>query len=285
MGQFIGGRFLTGLGRTQVEFAQARITLDGASRFSVAKNEFTLADGGMSAEVATNSKFNLVLDEQRIVPQTLNGRVMFCARFDRIVVEEGSARIKHTILNEGVEHIVRKDRVEAQKRRTLAAAARSPEKKLWEMKLGNENLVRTNIAGHIERDNQGAKFLVSDTAKNPAIFSGQASYFSTGDEPPLFVVKPTTAIRFRYYLTQPGPLEFVMKNITKDENFNLPLDPVVNKLTTVTVYATDVPVNQGGKKVTCELGDKYLGVTWFVGKPGSPSVVYIDRFEILEIDR
>jgi hypothetical protein len=279
------GMALRAEGRTQVEFAQARITLDGASRFSVAKNEFTLADGGMSAEVATNSKFNLVLDEQRIVPQTLNGRVMFCARFDRIVVEEGSARIKDTILNEGVEHIVRKDRVEAQKRRTLATAARSTEKKLWEMKLGNENLIRTNIAGHIERDTQGAKYLVSDTAKNPAIFSGQASYFSTGDEPPLFVVKPGTAIRFRYYLTQPGPLEFVMKNITKDENFNLPLDPVVKQWTTVTVYATDVPVNQGGKKVTCDLGDKYLGVTWFVGKPGAPTVVYIDRFEVLEIDR
>ncbi len=279
------GMALRAEGRTQVEFAQARITLDGASRFSVAKSDFSLTDGGMSAEVAANSKFALVLDEQRIVPQTLNGRVMFSARYDRIVVEEGSARVKDTLLNEGVEHLVKKDRIEAQKRRTLAAAARSPEKRLWEMKLGNENLVRLNIAGHIERDNQGAKFLVSDTAKNPAIFYGQVSYFSTGDEPPLFVVKPNTAIRFRYYLTQPGALEFVMKNITKDENFNLPLDPVVKQWTTVTLYATDVPVNQGGKKVTCDLGDKYLGVTWFVGKPGSPSVVYIDRFEILEIDR
>jgi hypothetical protein len=279
------GMALRAEGRTQLEFAQARITLDPASRFSVAKNEFTLSDGGMSAEVAMNSKFNLVLDEQRIVPQTLNGRVMFSARFDRIVVEEGSARVKDTILNEGVEHVVRKDRIEAQKRRSLAAAARSTEKKLWEMKLGNENLIRTNIAGHIERDLQGAKYLVSDTIKNGAIFYGQASYFSTGDEPPLFVVKPNTAIRFRYYLTQPGALEFVMKNITKDENFNLPLDPVLKQWTTVTVYATDVPVNQGGKKVTCDLGDKYLGVTWFVGKPGSSTVVYIDRFEILEIDR
>jgi hypothetical protein len=104
----------------------------------------------MSAEVATNSKFALVLDEQRVVPQTLNGRVMFCARFDRIVVEEGSARVKDTLLNEGVEHVVRKDRVEAQKRRTLAAAPRARETVLWQMKLGNENLVRGNIAGHVE---------------------------------------------------------------------------------------------------------------------------------------
>jgi hypothetical protein len=226
-----------------------------------------------------------VLDEQRIVPQTLNGRVMFVARPDRIVVEEGSVRVKDTLLNEGVEHVVRKDRIEAQKRRTLAAAARPREAVLWSMNLKNENLVRNSLAGHIERDINGAKFLVSDTIKNGAIFYGAASYFSTGDEPPLFVVKPNTAVRFRYYLTQPGALEFVMKNITKDENFNLPLDPVVKQWTTVTVYANDVPVNQGGKKVTCDLGDKYLGVTWFVGKPGSSSVVYIDRFEILEIDR
>jgi hypothetical protein len=279
------GMALRAEGRTQVEFAQARVTLDPASRFSVAKNEFSLSEGGMSAEVAMNSKFILVLDEQRIVPLTGNGRVMFCARPDRIVVEEGSAQTKDTILHEGVEHLVKKDRVEAQKRRTLAAAARPRETVLWKMNLQNENTVRNSLAGHIERDNQGTKFLVSDTIRNGVIFYGAASYFSTGDEPPLFAVKPNIAIRFHYYLSQPGPLEFVMKNITKDENFNLPLDPVVKQWTTVTVYATDVPVNSGGKKVSCDLGDKYLGVTWFVGKPGSSSVVYIDRFEILEIDR
>ena len=151
--------------------------------------------------------------------------------------------------------------------------------------LKNENTARKNIGGLIEKDVQGVKYLVSDTAHNPAIFYGQASYFSTGDEPPLFTVKPNTAIRFRYYLTQPGLLELVLKNITKDENFNLPLDPVVKQWTTVTLYARDVPVNQGGEKVTCDLGDKYLGVTWFVGKPGVASEVYIDRLEILEIER
>jgi hypothetical protein len=280
------GMALRAEGRTQLEFAQARITLDPASKFSVAKEDFSLSDGGMVAEVATNSKFALVLDDQKIVPQTLNGRVMFLAKPDRILVEEGSARTKDALLVEGVEHTVKKGRIEAQKRRTFAAAPRLRETPpLWSMKLGNENLVRGNIAGHIERDTQGVKYLVSDTAKNPAIFFGQASYFSTGDEPPIFVVKPNTAVRFRYYLTQPGALEFVMKNITKDENFNLPLEPVVRQWTTVTVYAKDVPANRGGKNVTCEVGDKYLGVTWFVGKPGVPAQVYIDRFEILEIDR
>jgi len=77
----------------------------------------------------------------------------------------------------------------------------------------------------------------------------------------------------------------VMKNLTKDENFNKPLEPVLRQWTTVTLFARDILANTGGKKVVYETGDLYRGVTWFVGKPGVPSEVYIDRFEILEIDR
>jgi hypothetical protein len=283
--RFDEGVLLRAEGRTQLDFAQARITLDPASRFSVSKDDFSLSEGGISADVATHSKFALVLDEQRIVPQTQNGRVIFSAKPNAFVVDEGSAKLKDMLLPEGVEHVVKKGKIEAQTRRTLAAAARPREALLWKMNLGNENLVRNNISGHVERDTQGAKFLVSDAIKNNPIFYGQLSYFSTGDEPPLFTVKPNTAIRFHYYLSQPGPLEFVMKNITKDENFNLPLEPVVRQWTTMTVYARDILPNQGGKKVTCDVGDNYLGVTWFVGKPGVASTVYIDRFEIVEIDR
>ena len=76
-----------------------------------------------------------------------------------------------------------------------------------------------------------------------------------------------------------------MKSATKDENFNKSLEPVVKQWTTVTLYARDVPANRGGKNVTCEVGDKYTAIGWFVGKPGSPAEVYIDRLEILEIDR
>jgi hypothetical protein len=280
------GMALRAEGRTQLDFAQARITLDGASRFTVSKDEFTLNEGGMSAEVATDSKFTLLLDEQRIVPQTFSGRVMFCARPDRIVVEEGSAKVKDLVLHEGVEHVVKKDRVEAQKRRTLPAAARARETLTWRMNLLNEGAVRKNIgAGHIVKDTPESRMLVSDAVPNGTFFYGQSSYYNGGEEQPLFTVKPNTAIRFHYYLTQPGILELVLKNATKDENFNKPLEPVVRQWTTVTLYARDVPANRGGKNVTCEVGDRYTGVTWFAGKPGVASEVYIDRFEILEIDR
>jgi hypothetical protein len=111
------------------------------------------------------------------------------------------------------------------------------------------------------------------------------TYNNGGEAAPVFTVKPTTAIRFRYFLREPGHLELVMWNGTKAENFNKVLEPVLRQWTTVTVYAKDVPANKGGKPVTCEVGDKYTSVGLFVGLAGMPSEVYIDRLEILEIDR
>lgn len=277
------GMALRADGRTQIEFAQAKITLDPASRFSVSKDDFSLNDGGMSAEVSAGSKLVLVLEDQRLVPQTMS-RVIFCARADRVLVEEGALKSKDGFLQEGVEHVVKKDGIKAQGRRTMAAAVRSNESKpSFKMNLQNEVTVRNNINGRIERGAEG-KYLVS-VPTGGAFFYGVASFFSAGDEPVLFVAKPNIAIRFRYYMTQPGTLEFVMKNLTKDENFNKTLEPVVRQWTTVTLYARDILANTGGKKVFYETGDLYRGVTWFVGKPGVPSEVYIDRFEILEIDR
>ena len=270
-------------GRTQIEFAQARITLDGSSRFTVSKDELALADGGLSAEVPMGSKFTLVLDEQRVIPQAFSTRVMFCARPDRVVVEEGSAKVKDTVLGEGVEHLVKKDKIEAQKRRTLPAAARARETQISKWDLTQQVSVQLHVSGSVQRDGE-RRMLVSEPSKD-GIFYSKAGYGHGEAEPPLLVVKPNTAIRFRYYMTQPGHLELVLKNITKDENFNKVLEPVVKQPTTVTLYVRDVLANPGGKKVTCDVGDAYLGVTWFVGKPGSPTEIYIDQFQILEIDR
>jgi anti-sigma factor ChrR (cupin superfamily) len=270
-------------GRTQIDFAQAKITLDASSRFTVTKNELALTDGAMSAEVSSGSKFTLLLDEHRVIPQAFSTRVMFCARPDRVVVEEGSAKIKDTVLGEGVEYTIKKDKIEAQKRRTLPAAARSRELSVWKWNLTQQIVVQNKVAGSVQRDGE-RRLLVSEPS-NDGIFYGKCGYGHGEVDGPLFVVKPNTAVRFRYYMTQPGHLEFVLKNITKDENFNKVLEPVVKQHTTVTLYVRDVLPNQGGKKVTCDVGDAYLGVTWFVGKPGVPTEIYIDQFEILEIER
>jgi hypothetical protein len=283
--RFDEGMTLRAEGRTQLDFAQARITLDGASRFSVSKDEFSLVEGAMSAEVGAGSKLTLVLEEQRIVPQAFNARVIFCAKPDRFVVEEGSAKWKDAVLHEGVEHTVKKDRVEAQKRRTLPAAARERETQTWRMDLSNANAVRRlSYLGRLETGLEG-KMLASEPLKDNAVFHAQVSLNNGGEEQPLYTVKSNTAIRFRYYVTQPGVFELVTWNATKGENFNKPLEPVVGRWTTMTVYVRDIPVNGGGKKVTCDTGDRYTNFGWFVGRPGMPSEVQIDRFEILEIER
>src|SRR6185295_11614381 len=102
------GMTLRADGRTQVEFAQARVTLDSAARFSVNKDEFALLEGGLSADVAPGGHFILVLDEQRFFPQTQNARVLLCAKPDRLILEEGNAKSKDAMLHEGTEYSVKK---------------------------------------------------------------------------------------------------------------------------------------------------------------------------------
>lgn len=280
------GMALRAEGRTQIDFAQTRLTLDGASRFTVSKEEFSLAEGAVSGEVSPGSKFALVLEEQRIIPMAASARVMFCARPDRVVAEEGSLRWKEATLHEGVEHSVKKDRVEAQSRRTLPAAARTRETLTWRLNLNNENAVRKNlVGGRVEKDSPDTRVLVSEPLRDGGPFYAHVSYTNGGEAQPVFTVKPTTAIRFQYYLNQPAHLELVMWSGTKAENFNKVLDSVAKQWTTVTVFARDVPANRGGKNVTCEVGDKFTSIGWFAGTAGQSPDLYIDRLEVLEIDR
>jgi hypothetical protein len=269
--------------RTTVEFAQARVVLDRDSRFSVSKDEFALLEGGLAAEVAPAGHFVLVLDEQRFFPQTQNSRVLLCAKPAALLVEEGGAKWKETFLREGTEYSVKRDAVEARRTRSLTASARGREQLTWRMDLSNANLVKKNVVGRVDNSPEG-RFLASEPMQDAAYY-GHVIYNNGGEAAPVFTVKPNTAIRFRYYLREPGHLELVMWNGTKGENFNKVLEPVVRQWTTVTVYARDVAANRGGKPVTCEVGDKYTSVGLFVGLAGMPSEAYIDRLEILEIDR
>ncbi|MBV8879625.1 MAG: zf-HC2 domain-containing protein [Planctomycetaceae bacterium] len=277
------GMTLRADGRTTVEFAQARVTLDSASRFSVSKEEFALLEGGLSAEVSTGGHFVLVLDEQRFFPQTQNARVLLCAKPDRLLIEEGGAKAKDLLLHEGTEYGVKKDSIEARKTRSLPAAARSREQLTWRMDLLNQNVVKKNVVGRVDKGGAD-RMLVSEPMGGGAYY-GQVIYNNGGEAAPVFTVKPGTAIRFRYFLREPGHLELVMWNGTKQENFNKVLEPAVRQWTTVTIPAKDVPANRGGKPVTCEAGDKYTSVGFFVGTAGMPSEVYIDRLEIVEIDK
>ncbi|HLY11719.1 MAG TPA: zf-HC2 domain-containing protein [Planctomycetota bacterium] len=270
--------------RATIDFAQARILLDRDSRFSVSKEEFALLEGGLAAEVSAGGRFVLVLDEQRFFPQTQNARVLLCAKPGALLIEEGAAKWKETFLREGTEYSVKKDSVEAKKIRSLTSSARGREQLTWRMDLSNQTVAKRNTIGRVDASSEG-RMLVSEPIKDGTVFYGTAVYNNGGEAAPVFTVKPNTAIRFRYFLREPGHLELVMWNSTKSENFNRPLEPVVRQWTTVTVYARDVAANKGGKPVTCEVGDKYTSIGLFVGLAGMPAEVTIDRLEILEIDR
>lgn len=269
--------------RTTVEFAQARVQIDRDSRFSVSRDEFALLEGGLAAEVSTGGHFVLVLEEQRFFPQTQSSRVLLCAKPAALLVEEGSARWKETILREGTEYGVKKDGVEAKKSRSMTATARTREQLTWRMDLSNPAVAKKNVVGRVDNSPEG-RMLVSEPMADAAYY-GHVIYTNGGEVQPVFTVKPNTAVRIHYYLREPGHLELVMWNGTKGENFNKVLEPVVRQWTTVTIYARDVPANRGGKPVTCEVGDKFTSVGLFVGLAGMPSEVHIDRLEILEIDR
>ncbi len=279
------GMTLRAEGRTQMDFAQARLTLEGNSRFMLSQDELALVEGGLSAEASQGSKFALRLGDERLQPETAAARVLLCARPDRVLIEEGSARWRDRLLPEGVEHQLRKGRFEPQRRRSLPAAARPREISSWRMDLSSMASARKHvIQGRVESMPEG-RMLASAPLPGNEFFFGQAQYYNGGEDKPLFVVKAGSALRFRYFLTEDVPLELVLWNQTKGENFNKQLVGIPRQWTTITLPLKDILPNRGGKPAPCELGDKYVSVGLFVGKPGQPADVYLDQIEVVEIDK
>ncbi len=271
-------------GRTAFDFSGAHLTAEGSSRFALFDGEIALHEGGVAAEVPAGVKLAVAIGRQKVVPQTSSARAILVARPDRVVVEEGSARAGALVLAEGVEHLLKKDRLEPQKRRSLPAAPRPREVATWKLDFSNPGTIRPRLnPGRliVEREE---RMLGSVPLEGNAFFHAQVAY-AVYDERGLFQVKPGTAIRFRYFLSRPASLEAVLWNITKDENFNKPLEAVAGQWTTVTLPARDLPANPGGKKAACDVGDRFRGFGLFVGTPGTPAELYIDQLEILEIDR
>ncbi len=278
------GQPLRAEGRTVCEFAGATLTLEASSRVEFKSFDIALHEGGLSAEVAPGASFALALGGQRIEPLA-SSRVMLVARPDKVVVEEGAAKAGAAVLHEGVEYAVRKDRLEPQKRRSLPAAARPRELLTWRMDFSKPELLRPRILqGRLSVEGD-ERFLAAGPLGDNPFWQGQVAYFTGDVQKALFVVKPGTTLRFRYFLSQPAELELVLKNITKDENYNRPLTAVAGRWTTVTLPVRDVPPNRGGKQFPCEIGDKYVGWGLFVGRPGSTAELYVDQLEVLEVDR
>jgi hypothetical protein len=270
-------------GRTSFEFARARITLESSSRFTLGAEDLTLSEGALSAEVSAGSPVAFHVGPCLVAPAVKVGRVLLCLRPDRVLIEEGRARAGDLVLGEGVEHVLRKDRLEPQKRRTLPTAFRPRETVLWKLDLGSP-AVRSRTHGRIDVVTEGKQASSIALAGNP-FFASQVS-FGAPDEHGFFAFRPGSALRFRYFLTEPAVVQLVIANGTKHENFNLDLDPAVGRWTTLTIPIRDVPVNLGGdRRLVFETGDRVFSVGCFVGTTGSRAVLTLEQVEVVEIER
>lgn len=276
------GMTLRAEGKTRIEFAGARVTLDSQAKFSLARQELALKEGGLSADVSRGSKVSLLLGSTSIVPLTDHSRVLLAATPERVVVEEGAARAGDVLLGEDLEHEFKAGRIVPRKR-SLPPAARAREALTWVLDIQNPNATRGKLDdGRLVMLPSGRA--IESTPIKSEYYASAINYFAGGDVDS-FVVKPTTAIRFRYLAKDGGAVHFQIKNRTKNENFNTQFDAVAGRWTTCTIPVLEIPVNTGGLKVTCEVGDKYGRISWSVGKPGKPVEFLIDRFEIVEIEK
>lgn len=278
------GATLRAEGRTVVEFAQSKLTLEGAGKAAFSGSDVALQDGGLFAEVAPGSRLTITVIGHKVEPQVATSRALISARPDRVVVDEGSAKVGALVLHEGVEYGIRKERLDAKKTRTLPAAARARELSTWKLEFKQADAVRAGISEGRLVWGREERMLASEPTAPGAGHASTVGYMAK-DEDGLFQVKPGTALRFRYFLNQPAYTELVMWNNTKSENYNLPFEAVVGRWTTMTVFVKDVPPNAGGKKQPAEVGDRFRSVGWFVGRPGSTADLFVDHLEILEIER
>lgn len=279
------GRPLRADGRTRLDFARTRLTIESSSKFTLTRNQLSLTEGRISAEVHEGSPFALTLAGHRIVPQASIGRVLLSARPDRVVIDEGFAVSNEIVLHEGVEHHIRRGRLEPQRRRTLPGAARPREVVVWTLELdrirrGDRRITAGSVGKHPE-----GYVLESGASKVPDHSASQIAYLSPDPAKGFVTVGEGTAIRFRYFLVRPARLHFVMWNLTKGENFERWIDAVHGRWTTVTLFFRDIPANPGGRKVVCEVGDRYRTITWNVGRPRDPAQLLIKGLEIVEVER
>jgi hypothetical protein len=252
-------------GRTVCEFAGANVTIEASSKVEFQGFDLALHEGALSAEVAPGASFALTLDTRRVEPVAVSSRVLLVARPDRVVVEEGAAKVGASLLKENVEYVVRKDRLESKKGRSLPAAARPRETLTWKLDFSQPAQLRPRIGAGRLVIAGGERMLAAERGEDAAGWQSRVGYHSGDRAVPLFTVKPGTTLRFRYYLSQPAELELVMWNQSKEENFNKPLESVAGRWTTVTIPVRDVAPNRGGKQAPCEVGDKYISWGLFCG--------------------
>ncbi len=126
--------------------------------------------------------------------------------------------------------------------------------------------------------------LRSASADKPGYTPGIA-YWAGSEEVITFTVRKSTCLRFRYHLKEPASVTFIIKNLTKQENFTFQFQGMAGRWTTVTMPVFEIPVVTRGKAVSCEAEDKYGRFGFSAGPPDRPVEFMIDDFRVIEIER
>ena len=261
-------------GRTRIELAGASLQLEGGSRASVQPGAFALHDGEALVEGAIELRLACV-----VRPLPSPGRFIAIARPDRIVIEEGGARAGGVLLAEGRQY--RLGREPAAEKRTLASrAARPRETPVWSASFDGAKLPSPDLraSGAFAQD------ALRSTRVDSEYCWGSAGLASA--ELRLFTAKPTTHVRFRYFMKRSAPVLVQLWNMTRSENFQVEIaEPAAGAWTTITVRAFDLPANPGGRKVAVGAGDVFSTIGWNVGRPGEEAEILVDDFAVVEIGR
>jgi hypothetical protein len=265
-------------GRTRVDVAGGSLTFEANARARFdAVNAVALADGEMLVDMPAATAPELRL-ASTVRPLASPGRFVAVARPDRIVIDEGAATSGDALLAEGKQY--RLGREVAPERRTLNAP-RAKEAVVW---------TATFDRGKLPPETKVEGFLVQNALKSKeergSTFYASQIYLQALDLK-LYVAKPATHVRFRYFMRKRAAFVVQSQNVSKNENFQVSVDePVVGEWTTLTLRVMDLPVNPGGiRGLTVEAGDQFSWIRWMVGKPGEDAELSIDDLQVVEIAR
>jgi hypothetical protein len=241
--------------------------------------------GAVRAEVARQPK------DQAMVFETPHGMAKVLGTTLRIVVESGEKGSTQLEVTEGKVRLQRRfdgrtvdvpsGYYAVAARGVELAAKRLRETLLWRLEIDKLPPLSSGKIASVS----GKRVLVSGVPPNPDYFGGQIGYIHDGGKA-FFTATAKTAVRFRYFLKETASLSFMLYNQTKQENLFTEIEAVVGRWTTVTLFLKDITSNPAGRKAAWDVGDRFGGVDWLVGKPGSPGeILMVDQFEVLEIDR
>jgi hypothetical protein len=258
--------------QTALRFNNARATLAPDSEFTLSASGLSLTRGRITMEFLRPDLISLALGSVSIRSQT---RCVLVATPDRVISEEGNFQYSpnnkaYQVLPEGVEHRLLEGELKAEKERTLPpAAATSKVRVLWQLDWKDPKQIEGKLRQGKVTQHDGRPVLASVK---------QVLTFDPGADD-LLTFKPTTAIRFRYFVLGTTRPDFIvtLENRTQKSTEKIHAMRTSEKhWTTLTVPLTKMRQVSAGKATA--LGDRFGALTW------DWADILIDRLEVVELE-